>query len=451
VNTRRVLIVVVIVALLGSLVYLGLAVSRGPMDFAAHGAAPAGGYAGADPTGVPAELAGASLAARGEYLARAADCEACHTRKGGQPFAGGRPFVLPFGTLYSPNITADAETGIGSWSDADFVRAVHRGIARDGTHLYPAFPYASYTYLTDNDITAIKAYLFSLPPVRASAPANTLVFPFNQRWLMAIWSALFNPDQRFKPNPAMSPQWNRGAYLAEALAHCGECHTPRNLMQALNQRRKYAGGIIQGWHAFNITSDKDSGVGAWTDAAISQYLSSGHATGHGSAGGPMGEAVQFSLRYLSAADVGALTAYLRSVPAIMTRDVPAKLAGPAPESHAQGVTARLDHRGKEIFEGACIGCHAWTGIGPLTPYATLTGARALNDPSAMNVVQVLLGGERRGTDPANPFMPSFQGAYSDTEIAAVANYVVARFGSEPSNVTAAQVAALREQDRSSGT
>jgi mono/diheme cytochrome c family protein len=440
----RIIIVLFVVALLAALVYLGLAVSSGPMDFAGHGAA---AYSGADPTGVPAELAGASLLARGEYLTRAADCEACHTNKGGARLAGGRPFVLPFGTLYSPNITPDVDTGIGSWSDADFLRAVHRGIARDGTRLYPAFPYAAYTFLADNDVAAIKAYLFSLAPVHAAVPRNTLVFPFNQRWLMAIWAALFNPEKRFVANAAMSAQWNRGAYVAEALQHCGECHTPRNLMQALNHRKKYSGSLIDGWHAYNITADKDSGVGAWSDTDLVQYLSKGHAAGHGSAGGPMGEAVDVSLKYLAPADIEALAAYVRSVPGIAATDVPAKLAGPAPVSHAQGVTAAADHRGKEIFEGACVSCHSWTGVSALTPYATLTGARALNDPSALNVVQVLLGGERRGSDPANPFMPSFEGAYSDTEIAAVANYVVARFGSQPSNITAQQVATLRLQDR----
>ena len=443
----RTIVILAVVVLLGLIVYLGWAASSGPMDFAARGSASAAGDAGADPTGVPAELATASLVARGEYLTRAADCEACHTSKGGQRFAGGRAFVLPFGTLYSPNITPDPETGIGHWSDAEFVRAVHQGIARDGTRLYPAFPYASYTYLADNDVVAIKAYLFSLAPVHSVAPANTLVFPFNQRWLMAIWSWMFNPDQRFTANAAMSAQWNRGAYVAEALEHCGECHTPRNLLQALNHRKKYAGGTIDGWHAYNITSDKDSGVGAWSDTDLAQYLSTGHAPAHGSAAGPMGEAVDVSLSRLTPGDIEALTIYMRSVPAIATNDVPDRLAGAAPAAHSQGVVAGGNPRGKEIFEGACAGCHDWTGISPLTPYATLTGARALNDPSAMNVVQVVLGGERRGDDPTAPFMPSFEAAYSDTEIAAVANYVVARFGSQPSKITAQQVAALRQQGR----
>ena len=162
-------------------------------------------------------------------------------------------FNLPFGTMYSPNITPYKETGIGNWSDADFLNAVHKGTAPGGMRLYPAFPYAAYTMMTDADALAIKVFLFSLPARHAAVPANTLKFPFNQRWLMAFWSAFFNPDKRFSPDPAQSPQWNRGAYLAEAMAHCGDCHTPRNLMQALDNRRKFSGAVTAGWKAYDIT------------------------------------------------------------------------------------------------------------------------------------------------------------------------------------------------------
>ena len=212
----------------------------------------------------------------------------CHTTQGGKEYAGGLGFKLPFGTLYSTNITPDKETGIGNYSDQDFLNAVHRGIRRDGARLYPAMPYTSYTYISDADALAIKAYLFSLPPVRATAPANTLAFPFNQRWAMVFWSALFNPDTRFEPDTSKSPEWNRGAYLAEALAHCGECHTPRNLAFALNNRKKFAGAVTAGWRAFNISSDKTTGVGGWRDDDLVSYLSTGHAAGHGTASGPDG-------------------------------------------------------------------------------------------------------------------------------------------------------------------
>ena len=264
-------------------------------------------------------------------ITRMSDCEGCHTAKGGQPFAGGRPFVLPFGTIYTPNITADAETGIGRWSDAQFLRAVHQGIAADGSRLYPVFPYASYTMLTDADVIAIKSYLFSLRAVRRTNRPNTFFFPFNQRGLMALWSAFFNRDERFRPIREQSPEWNRGAYLVEAAAHCGECHTPRNLLQAMDQRQKFDGGIAEGWIAYNITSDPISGLGDWSAEELAAYLKNGHARGRGTAAGPMGEAVDLSLSKLTQSDVSALVIYLRSVKPVRSDSLP-KLAGAAAES-----------------------------------------------------------------------------------------------------------------------
>ena len=237
-------------------------------DFAGGKRVALAAYPASDPTGVPAELKSASQVERGEYLTHAADCVACHTAKEGAPFAGGRAFVLPFGTIYSTNITPDNDTGIGRYSDANFLDVVHKGIGRGNVRLYPAMPYASYTYMSDADALAIKAYLFTLKPVHAAAPQNTLSFPFNQRGLMSLWSAFFNPDRRYEPNVDQSPEWNRGAYLTEAMAHCGECHTPRNLAFALNNRQKFAGAVQAGWRAYNITTDHASGVGSWSDAEL---------------------------------------------------------------------------------------------------------------------------------------------------------------------------------------
>ena len=239
--------------------------ARDPTQFADATRVDLANYQGPNPTGVPPLLAGADPVARGQYLTRAADCVACHTAPKGTPFAGGRAFKLPFGTLYSTNITPDIESGIGGWGDEDFVRALHEGIRKDGEHLYPAFPYPSYTLLTRGDVLAIKGYLFSLDPVRNVPPANELSFPFNQRYLMVFWNLLFNPDQRFRPNIKQNPEWNRGAYLAEALGHCGDCHTPRNLLQGLSSNRKFAGAVIEGWKAYNITPDPAWGIGDWSD------------------------------------------------------------------------------------------------------------------------------------------------------------------------------------------
>jgi mono/diheme cytochrome c family protein len=280
--------------------------------------------------------------------------------------------------------------------------------------------------------------------VRSIAPDNTLTFPFDQRWAMGFWSALFNPDIRFEPDTSKSPEWNRGAYLAEALAHCGECHTPRNLAFALNNRKKFAGAVTAGWRAFNISSDKSTGVGAWSDDDLVSYLSIGHADGHGTASGPMGEAVDHSLSKLAPEDIRAMVAYLRSVPAQPSPDLPATTAPPAPASHRDG-GGTADARGKMVFQGACVSCHGWTGESPLSPFATLTGAWAVNDPSATNVAQIVISGTRRRTPPDAISMPAFGSAYSDAEISAVANYVTARFGSKPSRLTAQDVADLRKQ------
>jgi mono/diheme cytochrome c family protein len=439
----RIVIGAAVVVLAVAVVAAWILIEPDSMDFAGGKPVSLVNYVAANPTGVPPELRSVDLVSRGRYLAKAADCEVCHTAVGGPLYGGGRAFKTPFGTLYSPNITADPDTGIGGWSDQDFLRAVHKGIARDGSRLYPAFPYASYTYLVDDDVLAIKAYLFSLPTVKSVTPPNDLGFPFNQRPLMAFWSVLYSPDRRFEPLADRSPEWNRGAYLVEALAHCGDCHTPRNAAQGLDNRRKFAGTVVEGWRAYNITADRTSGIGAWTDAELAQYLSAGHAANRGSAGGPMAEAVDASLSALTHDDIAAVVTYLRTVPAIGTSGEPPVKAEPAPSEPKQGLAATYDPRGKQIFEGACASCHAWSGVSPLTPYATLTGDRAVNDPTAINVAQIVISGAQRSTTNGTPLMPAFGAAYSDTEIAAVANYITARFGAKPSSITSTEVAALR--------
>jgi mono/diheme cytochrome c family protein len=441
---RRIGFSVVAIAVVVAAAAIWIIRGPGPLAFADGQKVALADYKAGDPTGVPASLAKASLVERGAYLARAADCMVCHTSQGGKEYAGGLGFKLPFGMLYSTNITPDKETGIGKYTDQDFLNAVHRGIRQDGARLYPAMPFTSYTYISDADALAIKAYLFSLTPVRAVAPANTLMFPFNQRWATSVWSALFNANTRFEPDTSQSPEWNRGAYLAEALAHCGECHTPRNLAFALNNRRKFAGAVTAGWRAFNISSDKTTGIGAWRDDDVASYLSIGHADGHGTASGPMGEAVDHSFSQLAPEDIRAVVTYLRSVPAIASPDLPAPLAPPAPASHKQG-GGTADPRGKMVFEGACVSCHGWTGESSISPFATLTGAWAVNDPSATNVAQIVISGTRRLTPEGAVAMPAFGNAYSDEEIADVANYITARFGSKGSQLTAKDVAELRTQ------
>ncbi|HEY2482506.1 MAG TPA: c-type cytochrome [Caulobacteraceae bacterium] len=207
---RIALLAILAVVALGAGVFAWIAGGPGPMDFAGGHAVQLADYKGPSPTGVPADFTSTDPIARGQYLTRAADCQACHTAKGGVPFAGGLAFNLQFGTIWSPNITPDKDTGIGGWTDAQFLGAMHKGVDDQGQPLYPAMPYAAFAYMTDADAMAIKAYLFSLPPVHQQDKDNTFAFPFNQRWAMSIWSALFNPDQRFQPRPDRAPEWNRG-------------------------------------------------------------------------------------------------------------------------------------------------------------------------------------------------------------------------------------------------
>ena len=438
----RVLIALVVLAL--ALVdgwVFWLAAGPGPLAFAQAQSGQT--YAGASPTGAPPELARADLVTRGRYLTQAADCESCHTAPGGKPFAGGRAIRTIFGTIYSSNITPDPSTGIGGWSDADFLRAVHQGIGKDGEGLYPAFPYDAYSHMADADALAIKAFLFSQKPVHQAPPPNAVRFPFDQRWLLRVWAFLFSREQAFQPVANRSPDWNRGAYLAEALAHCGSCHTPRHPLQGLDNRQKFAGGDAEGWRAYDITSDRLTGIGGWSDKELTEYLAKGHAEGRGTASGPMGEAVDLGLSHLTPGDLNALTVYLRSIPAQTSKALPATLAGPAqaaPKAYAPEADAV---QGKAIFEGACTSCHGWDGRGNLTTYAALTGSRAVNDPSAINVAQIVLTGSRRTTPQGEAFMPAFAAAYSDAEIAAVANYVTGRFGSAPSHLKAQDVVRLR--------
>ncbi|MGA9500974.1 MAG: cytochrome c [Pseudolabrys sp.] len=416
--------------------------ARGPLAFAGGSTVALADYHEANPTGVPAGLTKADIVKRGEYLAKAADCMVCHTAPGGADYAGGLAFPLPFGTLYSTNITADKDTGIGNYSDQDFLDAVQRGIRKDGARLYPAMPYTSYTFMTDADVLAIKAYLLSLPAVPRQNQRDMLQFPFNQRWSMIFWSLAFNPNTRFAPNTEKSAEWNRGAYIAEALAHCGDCHTPRNLAFALDNRRKFGGAVAAGWRAYDITSDKGTGIGSWSDEEVFAYLAKGHATGRGTASGPMGEAVDHSFSQMDPADIRALVTYLRSIPAVASSE-PATIAPPAPASPKEG-GAVADAPGRKVFAQACVSCHSWTGVSALSPFATISGSRAVNDPSATNVAQIVISGTRRFT-PGAMSMPAFGSTYTDTEIAAVANYVTGRFGNSASKLTAKDVADLRGQ------
>ncbi|GHH03457.1 c-type cytochrome [Pseudodonghicola xiamenensis] len=394
--------------------------------------------------GLPADMpAGMS---RGEYLAKAADCVACHTAKGGEPYAGGLPFHLPFGTIYATNLTPDDETGIGALSADDFVRAVREGVGSQG-HLYPAMPYTSYAKLSRDDVLVIRDFLMTLTPVHAVTPKSDLDFPFDQRWGMAFWNAAFFREERFRPDPGASQQVNRGEYLATALGHCGECHTPRNIGFAMQSRDYLAGTEVEGWKAYNTTSDTTYGVGGWTDAQLKGYLWRGHAPGRSSAAGPMAEVVEYSLQNLSESDIDALVAYMRKVEPATGEDNVAVNIDPAAVAASTPLRSGGDNpaylRGERLFQGDCAGCHQYNGVGRQTDFAALSGSRAVNDPSGTALVQVLLNGTEITVQGRHQFMPGFARSYSNADVAAVANYVLSHFGDTEGKVDAGQVETAR--------
>jgi len=391
-------LVILVVAVLACLGYVHYREGRALVD---HGVADG-----------PLTLSGSAIE-RGQYLAAAADCTACHTPAGGEAYAGGVAFELPFGTLYSSNLTPDPETGIGGWSDEEFVAAVRAGIGRGGRHLYPAHPYTTYAGMARNDVLAIKAYLASLSPVRHAVPAPTLSFPYSQRGLMTVWNAFFQPDVGYRPDAAHDARWNRGAYLADALGHCGECHTPRNVAYALKRGQALTGAITRGWKAYDITAQ---GLAHWSAADLDRYLASGHAPGHGSTVGPMKEVVVYSTSQLTAEDRGAMVAYL--------------LAGRSGEATAATVPTSVappQSLGGTLYAGACAGCHALTPTAFAPAYADLTGASTVRDPAGTNLLRLLAEGAPHGVG-EGVAMPAFGRAYSDAERAALANFVLAHWG-----------------------
>jgi mono/diheme cytochrome c family protein len=372
---------------------------------------------------------------QGEYLVRAGGCMSCHTARSesARPFAGGRPIPTPFGDVFAPNITSDRETGIGAWTDAQFIRAMREGIGRNGERLYPAFPYTSYTLLSDADLLAMRAYLATVPPVRSATPRNTLAFPFDQRWLMALWNLLEFSPRRFVPDPSKSAEWNRGAYLVEGLGHCGECHTPRNGIGGLMGSKRLAGATVAGWQAGNLTPDRVAGIGAWRDDELLRFLSTGAAPGRAHALGPMAEVVATGTQHLTPADLRSMIVYLRAVPPVAAKD--ARVSDPA-----RADTTSIDSEGARLYAAACASCHGATGEGskPFPPLARDGGAAA-----ASNLVLVILRGVNRKTRDAHALMPAFDAQFTDEQIAVLSNFVTRQFGDPRASIDAKAVARLR--------
>ena len=407
----------------------------------------------AQPAGTPQ-----SLIDQGRYLATAGDCISCHTRRDGEPFSGGRALYTQFGVIYTANITPDALTGIGAWSERQFERAMREGIAADGTHLYPAFPYTAYTRVSDQDIQAIYAYLMSLKPVNYTPPKNALSFPFGIRGLLSGWNMMFFAPGRYAPNASQSAEWNRGAYLTQGLGHCGACHTPRNPLGGERDSLTLTGGdylddiadeVVDGkitpmdestvrpWSTANLTQ-APNGLGAWPLDAIAAYLKTGHSA-RAAAFGPMSEVIGNSTSRLTDQDIHAMAVYLKSLP-------------PASQGAQAKPAAGVLKSGEIVYTTRCGDCHLPSGLGiPRDAHADasktappLAGNAALQAPNPATLINVVLYGAHEAalTDGSWPPMSGFELSVGldDEQIAALCTYLRASWGNQAGAVTPAAVA-----------
>jgi len=376
---------------------------------------------------------------RGEYLARAGDCIACHTAPEGNIFAGGRAMPTPFGTLYSSNITPDRDTGIGNWNADDFYATMHKGRFPDGGLIYPAMPFASYTKVTRDDSDAIFAYLKSIPPVNQKNRGHDLRFPYNNRQLILGWRTLFFTEGEYKPDPGKSAEWNRGAYLVEGLGHCGMCHSPINALGGQSQSDAFKGGLIpmQNWYAPSLTSNREGGLGEWSLKDITDLLKTG-VSARGVVYGPMAEVVHNSLQYLTDEDTKAMAVYLKGIAEATSR--PASSALPRTES------SLLISLGKTVYDAKCASCHGAQGEGKPPHWPPLANNQSIEMESAVNPIRMVLnGGYPPGTE-GNPRpygMPPFAGMLSDNEVAAVVSYIRTAWGNRGAPVSAREANELR--------
>ncbi|WP_454626873.1 c-type cytochrome [Bradyrhizobium cenepequi] len=384
--------------------------------------------------------ANAELLKKGEYLARAGDCIACHTAREGKTFAGGLPMKTPFGTLYTSNITPDPQTGIGTWTSDQFYRMMHDGRFPDGGLVYPAMPFGSYTKVTREDSDAIYAYLRSVPPVKQVNRPHELTFPFNNRSLIIGWRTLFFNEGEFKPDPTKSAEWNRGAYLVEGLGHCGMCHTAINALGGSRESQAFEGGLIpmQNWYAPSLTSNKEAGLGEWSIQEIVDYLRDG-VSARGAVYGPMAEVVYNSLQYLNDEDIRAMAVYLKGLAQGASPDKPPP---PLPSSES----SLLLSLGKQIYDRDCASCHGATGLGMPPHYPPLAGNQSIQMSSAVNAIRMVLNGGYPPGTAGNPMpygMPPFAQRLSDDEVAAVVTYIRTSWGNRGAPVSARQANELR--------
>jgi mono/diheme cytochrome c family protein len=383
-----------------------------------------------------------ALVGQGASLAAIGNCNVCHTQQGGEMFAGGLALPTPFGTIYSTNITPDPDTGIGRWSEEAFTRAMREGVDREGHHLYPAFPYDHFTKVTDGDNKALYAFLMTRKPVHAETPANKLPFPLNVRMVLAGWKLLFFKPGEYQPDTAQSAEWNRGAYLAEGLGHCGACHTPRNSLGAEKKDEVFAGGEAEGWTAYALNAATPAPV-PWTAESLTHYLTTGWEEHHGVARGPMAP-VTANMKSASPEDAKAIATYVAS---IMGKPAPERQASSeralqqagqhppglrAQVAGSQTVPVSYDAKdaGAAIYATACSSCH---DAGRPVPYGGLPLhlSSAINGPTPMNPINVILYGLPAPEGERGPIMPGFAGTLTDEQVAQLLAYMRKTFSDKP--------------------
>ena len=369
------------------------------------------------------------LVKRGRELAAIGNCNDCHTVRGGKDFAGGLPVPTPFGTIFSSNITPDAETGIGQWSEAAFRRAMRSGVNRDGQHLYPTFPYDHFTNVTDEDDRALYAFLMTRQPVHAPARANELSFPLDQRFVIAGWKLLFLRRGTTQPDSTQGAEWNRGAYLVEGLAHCGACHTPRNALGAERASAQFAGGDVDNWHAYAINAQSPAPV-PWDADALFAYLRDGWHSDHGVARGPMAQVVS-NLSSVPESDIRAIATYMAGVFGAPTPD--RKRRGEAVLAQAKSPpmqASKSNVAGAAIYAAACAVCHETDRA---LPYGgvNLGLSTAISGPDPRNVSNIVLSGVRAVEGERSPIMPGFAASMNDNQVSALLNYLRSRFSDQP--------------------
>ena len=387
----------------------------------------------------------AELITKGQALAGAGYCAVCHTRQGGELFAGGYGLRTPFGTIFSTNLTPEPETGIGRWSLEAFTRAMNEGVDRNGSHLFPAFPYDHFTKVSDDDVQALYAYLMTRPPVRAPAQANTIPFPLNVRALQEGWKILFFRSGRYQPDPSQSAEWNRGAYLAEGLSHCGGCHTPRNGLGAERVKDAYAGAVIDDWDAPALT-DANPSPAPWTQSELFSYLRSGVSPLHGVSAGPMSPVVHAGLAALPDSDIRAQAIYFADIDHAAAREPVVEAAvKKALATSSLGSSQEYDPDAR-LYVAACIACHYNAGPIPLAARPELALNSALTLPEPSNFIHVVLDGIDVRQGGPGLVMPGYAAALTDTDIARLAAYLRrTRTDRPPWSDVEQKVATVRQQ------